>query len=228
MMGVISSTRRCGVRPELARGPVGRDCSSPGFTLIEVVLALTIFALMAGIVYGALSLSYRAVAKAQTSAERNQKNRAVADLLSSYIRSAYPYRPTPQDQAIFFDGQSESVTFISAYSHAEGGRGMAKIRISAEATDDGQTALSLEEVTPVRLNGDVDVAGESQRLVLRERIKDFRLAYLDPQAEEETWQPLWDGQERRVLPRAVSLTYFDESGREVRWVFPVMMMVLAP
>lgn len=228
MMSEIFVSRCRGVRPDSARSPGERDCGSPGFTLIEVVLALTIFALMAGIVYGALSLSHRAVAKAQASSQRSQQQRATADLLSSYLRSAYPYRTTPQDQAIFFDGQSESLTFISAYSHAQGGRGMAKIRIGVEEADDGQPALSLEEVTPVRLDGDQDVPAESQRLLLGERIKDFRLAYLDPQAEEETWEPLWNGQERRILPRAVRLTYLDESGREERWVFPVMMMVLTP
>jgi general secretion pathway protein J len=215
---------RFGAYPSAARGKGG----SGGFTLIEVVLALTIFALLVSIVYGALSLSQRAVAKAQTSADRNQKQRSTVDLFGSYIRSAYPYRPTPQDQTIFFDGGSDSLTFVSAYSHALGGRGMAKIQIRAEETEDGQAALSLEETTPVRLNGDGDNAGQSQPLVLRERIKDFRFAYLDPQLEEETWEERWDGQERRMLPRAVRLTYRDESGREVRWVFPVMMMVLAP
>ena len=204
------------------------DGASKGFTLIEVVLALTIFALLAGIVYGALSLSQRAVAKAQTSADRNQKQRATVDLLGSFIRSAYPYRPTPQDQTIFFDGADDSLTFVSAYSQALGGRGMAKIQIRSEETDDGHTSLSLEETTPVRLNVEEGSAGQSQSLVLRERVKDFRLAYLDPQAEEENWEESWNGQERRVLPRAVRLTYQDENGREVSWVFPVMMMVLAP
>ena len=204
------------------------DGGSKGFTLIEVVLALTLFALLAGIVYGALSLSQRAVAKAQTSADRNQKQRATVDLLGSFIRSAYPYRPTPQDQTIFFDGADDSLTFVSAYSQALGGRGMAKIQIRSEETDDGHTSLSLEETTPVRLNVEEGSAGQSQSLVLRERVKDFRLAYLDPQAEEENWEESWNGQERRVLPRAVRLTFQDENGQDVSWVFPVMMMVLVP
>ena len=36
------------------------------------------------------------------------------------------------------------------------------------------------------------------------------------------------GRERRVLPRAVRLTYLDDQGKPVRWIFPVMMTVLAP
>jgi hypothetical protein len=30
-----------------------------------------------------------------------------------------------------------------------------------------------------------------------------------------------------VLPRAVRFTYRDENGKEVRWTFPIMMVVLA-
>jgi hypothetical protein len=30
-----------------------------------------------------------------------------------------------------------------------------------------------------------------------------------------------------MLPRAVRLTFVDEGGRTVRWIFPVMMVVLA-
>jgi len=212
----------------LLRRTLRRDRAVAGFTLIEVVLALTIFALLAGVVYGAFALGQGAVAKTQASAERNQKRRAGVDLLGSYIRSAFPYRSTPLDQTIFFDGASDHLAFISAYSQALGGRGMAKIQIFAQDADRGQAALSVEETTPVRLSGDGGDSGPSHRLVLREGIKDFRLAYLDPQAEAETWEDRWDGQERRILPRAVRLTYQDERGREVRWTFPVMMMVLAP
>jgi hypothetical protein len=31
-----------------------------------------------------------------------------------------------------------------------------------------------------------------------------------------------------VLPRAVRLSFVEEGGAEVRWIFPVMMVVLKP
>jgi prepilin-type N-terminal cleavage/methylation domain-containing protein len=199
-----------------------------GFTLIEVVLALSIFALLTTILYGAFALSHTAVTKSQGVAGRSQKQRSTADLLGSYVRSAYPYRSSPQEQTIFFAGESDSLTFISAYSHGMGGRGMAKIQISANEDDDGRAQLSLEETTPVRINDDDGGSGPTHRVVLQERISKFRLDYLDPQEDEETWQELWDGQARRVLPRAVRLSFVEEGGAEVRWIFPVMMVVLKP
>jgi prepilin-type N-terminal cleavage/methylation domain-containing protein len=207
--------------------PAHRRGSCPGFTLVEVVLALTIFALMGGILYGAFSLGHSAVEKSERSFARNQKSRAVNDLLSSYLRSAYPYRESLQDQTIFFSGETDNLTFVSAYSHGMGGRGMAKISISTDEGNGGAAALRLEEVVPVRLNDESGATGQVNRLTLLENVTAFRLAYLDPQSDEEVWEDHWDGRERRVLPRAVRFIYRDQDGNEVRRTFPIMMTVLA-
>jgi len=206
----------------------GSSAGSAGFTLIEVVLALTIFALMSAILYGAYSLSHSAVEKSQVNSTRNQKQRSISDLLGSYMRSAFPYRESPQEQTIFFEGNAENLTFVSAYSQGMGGRGMAKIQITKDEGENGRASVKLAETAPVRINSESGGGGQTYSLVLQDNVKEFRLAYLDPQAEEESWEDHWDGKERRLLPRAVRFTYQDERGKEVRWVFPIMMTVLAP
>jgi general secretion pathway protein J len=201
--------------------------ASAGFTLIEVVLALTIFALMGTILYGAFSLGHSAVEKSEGSFTRNQKLRSVSDLLASYVRSAYPYRESEQDQSVYFSGEMERLSFVSAYSHGMGGRGMAKITIAKEQAGDGRAMLKLEESVPVRLSDEDGGAGQTHGLTIQDNIRDFRLAYLDPQADEEQWEDRWDAKERRTLPRAVRFTFIDENGKEARWIFPLMMTVLA-
>ena len=198
-----------------------------GFTLIEVVLAITIFALMGGVLYGAFSLGHTAVEKSAASFNRNQKTRSIGDLLATYIRSAYPYRQSIQEQAIFFDGGHESVTFVSAYSHAMGGRGMAKIAIEKDGADNGRALVRLAETAPVRVGGDDSEGGQRHSLVILEGIRDFQLAYLDAEGEKENWEERWDGNERRRLPRALRMTFIDAEGKEVRWVFPFMLAVLS-
>ncbi len=139
-----------------------------GFTLIEVVLAITIFALMGGVLYGAFSLGHTAVEKSAASFSRNQKTRSIGDLLATYIRSAYPYRGSIQEQAIFFDGERDSVTFVSSYSHAMGGRGMAKIAIEKDEADNGRALVRLAETAPVRVGGDASDGGQRHSLVILE------------------------------------------------------------
>jgi general secretion pathway protein J len=203
--------------------------TSRGFTLIEVVLALSIFAIMGAILYGAFSLSHSAVEKSQATFERNQKLRSFTDLLGSYIRSAYPYRQSAQDMTVFFDGQEDQLTFVSSLSLAMGGRGMSKIRVAWEGAEDGEGPIQLEEEVPVRfpMSEDRDYGGLRNDVVIQERVKDLRFDYLDSKSEDEKWEQRWDGREKLALPRAVRLSYRNREGQEIRWVFPVMINVLA-
>jgi general secretion pathway protein J len=201
-----------------------------GFTLIEVLLALTIFALMGTILYGAFSLGHGAVEKSQKSFEKNQKLRAVDELLGSYIRSAFPYRSTPQNAPLLFTGESAELTFVSSFSLAMGGRGMAKVHLFWEGDEKRGGALRLTEEAPVRVpdeEGNEGHEGVINGMVIREGVKEFRISYLDPQSEEEQWEERWDTAERNGLPRAVRLEYRTEGGRKAQWVFPLMMNLLA-
>lgn len=201
-----------------------------GFTLLEVVLALTIFALMGTILYGAFSLGHSAVERSRRAFEKNQRLRSFSDLLGSYVRSTYPYRASPQVSTVFYEGEQDQLTFVSSFSLAMGGRGMAKIHISWEGADQGRGSLRLEEVAPVRLDeeGAEAEGGVHNSVVLQEGVQEFRLDYLDPTSAEENWEERWDAKEKRMLPRAVRFSYRNAAGKDVRWVFPLMIAVLAP
>ncbi|MBI4528560.1 MAG: prepilin-type N-terminal cleavage/methylation domain-containing protein [Deltaproteobacteria bacterium] len=199
-----------------------------GFTLIELTIAITLVALMAVILYGAFHLGNRAVEKFQSRSEESQTLRASGELLAGYLRSAFPYRSSPRDPAIFFAGNEHELSFISALSRSLGGRGMSEIRIYW-SDDGGRTGtLALEEKMPVRLESQADGGGYRSHIVLRQGIRDFRIEYQDSRGEGEDWVERWEGKERQALPRAVRLSYRGERGEKVEWVFPLMMTVLAP
>jgi prepilin-type N-terminal cleavage/methylation domain-containing protein len=208
--------------------PTGSLPSERGFTLLEVVLAFTLFAVLAVVLYGAFSVGHRAMEKTQVIFDANQKFRSAIDLLGSYVRSSLPYRASPQDPDVFYSGEETHVEFVTSFSLAQGGRGLAKIRIYAEADEGDRQTLKLEEQVPVRLKQQSEALPISNTLVLRERISGFRLAYLDAQDDQETWRERWDRNEQKGIPRALRLSYRNENGREVQWTFPVMMAVLTP
>jgi hypothetical protein len=104
---------------------------------------------------------------------------------------------------------------------------MAKIHLSWGGSEETEGAIKLEEEAPVRLNDDPGDVGQRHSIVLQEGVTRFQLAYLDPQGEDERWEERWDAAEKRMLPRAVRLSYRTASGRDIRWVFPVMVAVLA-
>jgi len=199
----------------------------PGFTLIELTIAMTLMALIATILYGGFYLSNRAVEKSQARSEESQKLRSGEDLLATYVRSAYPYRSSPRNSSIFFSGEEDGLTFISALSLGMGGRGMAEVSISLGREEDGAGILILEEKTPVRLEDEEKGTGFKNSVVLRKGVSRIRLEYLDSNRNEESWVEQWDGGERRTLPRAVRLSVQEEGGKEIEWIFPIMMSVLA-
>ena len=106
---------------------------------------------------------------------------------------------------------------------------MSKIHVAWEAGEQGEGPIQLEEEVPVRLNfnDDLNPGGLRNNVVIQERVKELRFAYLDPKSEEEIWEERWDAREKLALPRAVRLSYRIHDGKEIRWVFPVMISVLA-
>jgi hypothetical protein len=150
--------------------------------------------------------------------------------VGSYVRSADPYRSSPQGTPILFAGKESELTFVSSFSLAMGGRGMAKVRLFWEGDENRPGRLRLEEEIPVRVPSEEDSEapeGIRNGLVIREGVKEFRITYLDPQGAEEKWEERWDATEKNMLPRAVRLHYLTEEGRQIQWVFPVMMNLMA-
>src|SRR5215467_4685162 len=150
-----------------------------GFTLLEVMLALTLFALLGTILYGAIALGQGAVEKSRGTFEKNQELRSSVDLVGGYVRSSYPYRASQQDPSFFYRGEETELSFISSFSLAMGGRGMAKIRLFWESQKGEEGALKLEEQVPVRLTDESGGGGYTHSVLIRDRVSAFHLAYLD-------------------------------------------------
>ncbi len=198
-----------------------------GFTLIEVVISITLLALITMILYGAFYLGHRAKEKTEVRSEENLRLRTMDYLLGGYIRSAYPYRSSLKDPAVFFSGEKGHLTFISAISTGLGGRGMSKVSISWDEEPGRGGSLILEEEIPVRLEDHGGNSGYKNSVVLQQGVKSFRIDYLDPKGEEESWIEEWEGRDRKILPRAIRFSILEDRG-EIRWVFPIMMSVLTP
>lgn len=199
-----------------------------GFTLLELTIGMTLLALMTMILYAAFDVGQRAMEKSQARVEESQRRRSVEEMVAGYVRSAYPYRSSSNEPALLFSGDENGLTFVSALSLGMGGRGMASVTLYWEGKENGSGRLILEEKIPVRREEPVDGEGHHHRAVLGEAVKGFRIDYLESQPENDEWVTRWDGKEKKTLPRAIRLSQRGEDGREILWVFPVMMRVLTP
>ena len=80
-----------------------------GFTLLEVIISLTITSLIAVMAYGALRLGARATQRGEEKKDEDQRTRALLSLVRRQLKSAYAYPLTDQgDSFVYFFGDRES------------------------------------------------------------------------------------------------------------------------
>ncbi|MFC1769610.1 prepilin-type N-terminal cleavage/methylation domain-containing protein [Nitrospirota bacterium] len=178
-----------------------------GFTLIELILALTITALVVGILLSVLRLGYRSQEKGDERSEISQRMRVLGDRTSWLLRGAYPYIFTdPDDERYLFHlfrGEADSVEFVTTsidpYSDdVEDTTGLKLVRLFMD--DEG---LKLRQT--VFFMGDEEWPDEPHEYVIGPAVTDMSIEYLDRDQDDgdESWDESWDTEETNYLPIAI-------------------------
>src|SRR5881392_4097640 len=109
-------------------GGVPPAARSSGFTLLEIVIALTALALVTVICYGAFYLGIRAMERGEVAVVAAQRLRVATDVIIRQVKSIVPYKARNRDdeEYVFFMGTASSMAFISA-AGLEGGGGLTRV-----------------------------------------------------------------------------------------------------
>src|SRR5947199_9502290 len=94
-----------------------------GFTLLELVLAMSALAMIVAICYGAFHLGIRAVESGERAVVTAQRLRVATDVLIRQVKSAVPYPARNRDDVVYpyFVGTATSPPFMYAHSHVSSG-----------------------------------------------------------------------------------------------------------
>ncbi len=182
-----------------------------GFTLLELLISITILGIMMTIIMGAFRLGSRAWQKGEAKAEYNQKLRVVLDHMLEEIRSAHSRVITSEeDDAKYhaFWGEPERIRFITTASGLQSEPGLEFTRAVEYFVEVGSGLVMRS--TPC-LGGDcfADLA-EEDTLVLDSNVDriSFRYCYIpEPEkgeeAPEETpqceWVTDWDPTHKEAM-----------------------------
>lgn len=105
-----------------------------GVTLIELLIAVTLVAALATGMLMALRVGLSAMDKSNARLMGNRRAASVAKILESQVAGIMPVKAqcragaeSPAALAPFFQGDDQSMRFVSSYSLQEGGRGMPMI-----------------------------------------------------------------------------------------------------
>ena len=118
-----------------------------GFTLIELMVALLLLALMSSVLYGSLSLSATSWDRGEAKAEQAGDMRQTGEFLRQALAAEHPLRlHKAVDQPLFFAGANDSLAFAGATPGRVGG-GIYYFRI-ALAPGGESSKLLLSRVIP--------------------------------------------------------------------------------
>ncbi|MCC6847267.1 MAG: prepilin-type N-terminal cleavage/methylation domain-containing protein [Deltaproteobacteria bacterium] len=176
-----------------------------GFTLLELVLALVIFGMIAAVVYSAFYFGHRAVTSGERSADENQRMRLAEEMLGRQVRSAVYYFAHHDDEENipFFLGAADGMMFVTSAPQSRGGTGLAAVTYRLV-----EGKLVVEErvnFTPKDLY-DVPSDAPVQRAVLLEGFTSFRFEYMAAEERDLGWVDKWDARDEDDLPGLVRVT----------------------
>jgi general secretion pathway protein J len=171
-----------------------------GFTLIEMLVAVTVSALLLTTTYGIVTSVSRTRDRLSAEGEGFHLARVINERLARELRGAY-YSATTAG-SLFAGGLDENgAPFLqlatTAATPASGGSGIVVVRYRLAKDVEGEKVLLRDEYP---LNSQLPSEGPEQRLAAG--IEDLKLRF----QRGQDWQPEWHSTEQGGLPDLVELT----------------------
>ena len=184
----------------MIQGGEGIRKDRKGFTLLEVVIAVTILTFVVLIIGNFFRLGMNAWDKGEQEAVWTQRFRVLSGLFSQQLKSSYPYEmEIDGEKVVLFKGRSDSMLFATALTDPPYG-GFKWVRYSHK---DG-TLYQKEGLLPDKKLLD-NISGDEEEV--DSYIEEVKFAYLS--LDDGEWKDSWDFSDK--LPKAVrvKISYFD-------------------
>ena len=170
-----------------------------GFTLIELILSITILSMIAVIIGSGFRLGLKAWERGDEEAEAVQTMRVLSGLVFQQLKSAYPYKIRIDDQdVVVFKGEPGSIIFVTTLSAPYPG-GFKWVRYLHKEG----VLLYKEGMLPDKELID-NIPGDEE--VLETDVEEVNFQYYSN--DEEEWKDSWEFSDK--LPGAVRarISYF--------------------
>ena len=194
-----------------------------GFTLLEILLALALMAMVMLGVWGALAGATRMTHSADALMARSENVRTVQEFLRRHVAAAgmIPWTEGSGTRARVFEGGASSMQYVAPLPMQSGHAGLYLQTLSLQKDDSGGTTLRLS-YRPY--TGNLEVDGEPEHHVLLTGLSGGRFQYLAAAAygKPARWRDDWTA--LNGLPLAVRI-HLDPVWR-ARVPFPDLLIPL--
>lgn len=184
--------------------PAATRTQHRGFTLLELVIALTLLALMSSVLYGALGFAGRSWEGGEAKAEATASMRLTHGFLRAQLEGQHPLRMRKMPEfPLVFGGTQDELKFAAPLPARVSGGGIWYYRL-AIAKDGDKSRLVLERMLPDLEAGALPDFDKPERSILAEDVAELKVGYFgrDPGAANTTtptWRERWDDRHRLPL-----------------------------
>ena len=205
------------------------------FTLVEVMITLTIMGFILLMIFGVFRLGIAAWEKGEMSKEEYQRIRIASQLISRQLKSAVPYKVKTQKAEgdfLAFEGKARSLKFVSALSlRAKKTSGLVYAFYEFRQGEKGGGRLLLYEGRVLNKDFLEENPPEDAFVPIFEGLEEVRFEYYqeeDPEKNRtESWVEEWNAKEEKALPTALRVTVaFPKGGEKTRGVSTVILASL--
>jgi general secretion pathway protein J len=210
-------------RSEEVRVHSGCDpLTAVGFTLVEVMVTLTIIGFIVLIIFGTFRLGLSAWERGDSTKEEYQKVRIISQLISEQIKSNIPFKiktKKAEGDYLAFEGKAHSLRFVSALSmKSRQPEGFVYVVYQFKEGRGGEGGqLVLHEQRVVNRDFFEDELKDESEISLLEEITDVRFEYYQEEDSDknlkEGWVEEWNAKETKEFPRALRMTIFRKNGK---------------
>ena len=189
-----------------------------GFTLLELMIALSIVGVLLAIAFGGLRMGIVAWSRGEERAETQQHDRGLSQIMVRTVGAAYPYRASTgetTEKRLLFRGQEHRVQFVSQAPAFPAPVPVAFTAVVIALEDDaqGRALVVRQQVMPNRDPFD------KATVVLRDpTIQDLEFQYL---AGEGNWTDTWDSDNEKKLPSAIRIRFATMKGDRLQRSPPI-------
>ncbi len=180
-----------------------------GFTLLELVAALAVLALIAGSIAVGIRLASRSMERGEAVAREAARLRAVIGMMERAIRSLDPLPiPVWDNTTAYFSGEGKKLRFLTSQAPFTIGGGGSRLISFVELPGPGG-GLAVATASPFRAEGAGSWEGTEGAKVLVPGATDVSFTYSEGPAKDGTWEwlPAWELQEAGALPAAVRVEF---------------------
>jgi general secretion pathway protein J len=194
------------------------DQPQSGFTLLELVIAMTLLGLITVMMASALQLGARALEAGDERAETANRIRVVQGFLRRQLGQARPvqWEQATGESSLVFEGQPQELRFVASPPTQRVWGGLQLVTLEAEQTETGERLILSYRMLGLQREAPLEPE-QGERVLLFERLDQLEFSYLGRRSPDEpvTWHDQW--QSTYGFPRLVRLRAKLREGGQADW-----------